>query len=1071
MAPGSHVNVSSPTRWARFKNIASLKKYRNHAIVANTSTATQVYRAARTSLGELFRGRIEITPGPGIEEEQGLALAAAGNSEIGPRIEGLMFAEAKGLSGSSADPAPDSKNYEYEVSGLLTDFKNTCISNKRIKAKIRFVMRCIFPVGTILSAWFFGGMKRREVAAVDAITKNFGNRAFEEELGRQFYKLGLGEREKKRFFKLIRPKTEKLEDAYLLLQNFKFSRAKIPFITWLLPAVGTLIGLFIYASRKGKERKAVDSFASQLSNIAENQRTPLLKLLSRKETEILFSAVEARFRKMLDLSKFKAELAIDDWIAKRKNGETINDIVELARSRKGRSHLILTIFSKLTQENQPRLGKLITKLNRSKLEGKKLGQFILETVAIESFEPAKIRAGEKTEIKIVGTNLSTAIDSWVPYDPLNPEKSPKFEMGDPASSRRLTLSKLNIQGTYDRFVITLTIKENTPAGEKTIFFLDKSGNKVAKVKWQVLGSDGVEAAPRDKAAAPPVPASPPPVGTGRPPAFGAGRRKDDLLLTKNYEYRKIKRIGSGGFGIVHLVETATGELKAAKEISVRTMIETLEPDFDDRNKLANAIRKMIERAEQEYQIIYRKIDSPYVCKAEDSDIYRNFPDIKTPAKFRENFKLKDVEEKKITIISEFVAAEPGSTKVAPELREEIKKGGMSEKRAFDLLFPIMKVLAEGHDQGISHRDLKPSNILLPKDANGQEYAKLLDYGAAKDESRSTRITEFEAIRTPNYSPPWSYYAVDGNWDNQKDIFQKGIIIVECLTGTNPCKIMTKSELAEFQDSKRPLILGEAQIARPKLREVLQRMLSSRPEDNYESMWDAIAALKEALGRAGAPAEDVSIVIEREHKEAMDEPEKVSVIDLNLLERMLSMKVPVKFQKKDEEVNLKPLEKLLGLMNSCLPLMEKSSDEEFQDYGLKRLEAIAQLRTIRKSLAAEIKRVKAARAEGADFELREPIKSPLDKPPAAEGAKEPKKEINASSPEVATFMEDLKAAQDFSELLDEFNLMDLSVTRQDAAIIIRILSEKENEVDDDDLESQEAIIAANMYFTQKLIKKE
>ncbi|MEE8638089.1 MAG: hypothetical protein V3T21_03490, partial [Candidatus Margulisiibacteriota bacterium] len=75
--------------------------------------------------------------------------------------------------------------------------------------------------------------------------------------------------------------------------------------------------------------------------------------------------------------------------------------------------------------------------------------------------------------------------------------------------------------------------------------------------------------------------------------------------------------------------------------------------------------------------------------------------------------------------------------------------------------------------------------------------------------------------------------------------------------------------------------------------------------------------------------------------------------------------------------------------------------------------------------------------------------------------------------VESFMSDLEAAHEKAtllELLDPINLMSLAVTNKDAATIIGVIINKEEEFESD-LDCQEALNAANIYFTQKLITPE
>ena len=61
------------------------------------------------------------------------------------------------------------------------------------------------------------------------------------------------------------------------------------------------------------------------------------------------------------------------------------------------------------------------------------------------------------------------------------------------------------------------------------------------------------------------------------------------------------------------------------------------------------------------------------------------------------------------------------------LRERLRGGPISLRKALDYAIQIARGLAAAHDKGIVHRDLKPENIFITKEGR----VKLLDFGLAK----------------------------------------------------------------------------------------------------------------------------------------------------------------------------------------------------------------------------------------------------------------------------------------------------------------------------------------------------
>ena len=109
-------------------------------------------------------------------------------------------------------------------------------------------------------------------------------------------------------------------------------------------------------------------------------------------------------------------------------------------------------------------------------------------------------------------------------------------------------------------------------------------------------------------------------------------------------------------------------------------------------------------------------------------------------------------------------------------------------RSISIVQQICDGLACAHANGVVHRDLKPSNVLLPRDAEGQELVKLIDFGLAKlmpeHGRRVQKLTEAGfAIGSVLYMSPEQ--CTGRAVDSRSDIYAVGALLHHCLTGVPP----------------------------------------------------------------------------------------------------------------------------------------------------------------------------------------------------------------------------------------------------------------------------------------------
>jgi serine/threonine-protein kinase len=115
-------------------------------------------------------------------------------------------------------------------------------------------------------------------------------------------------------------------------------------------------------------------------------------------------------------------------------------------------------------------------------------------------------------------------------------------------------------------------------------------------------------------------------------------------------------------------------------------------------------------------------------------------------------------------------------------------GALPPERVDRIVAQVCGSLQEAHDKGIIHRDLKPANIQLSVRAGEEDYVKVLDFGIAKRDERTSKseqklTQQGTVLGTPPYMSPEQFTGTE--LDARSDIYSLGIMVYEMLTGRLP----------------------------------------------------------------------------------------------------------------------------------------------------------------------------------------------------------------------------------------------------------------------------------------------
>ena len=151
--------------------------------------------------------------------------------------------------------------------------------------------------------------------------------------------------------------------------------------------------------------------------------------------------------------------------------------------------------------------------------------------------------------------------------------------------------------------------------------------------------------------------------------------------TKLGEYEVKSLLGSGGMGEVYRARDS----RLGRDVAIKVLPSSLSADSD-----------RLRRFEQEARAA-AALNHPNILAVHQMGTYEGAP----------------------YLVSELLEGET--------LREQIKRGRLSVRKAIDYGVQIARGLAAAHEKGIVHRDLKPENLFVTKDGR----LKILDFGLAK----------------------------------------------------------------------------------------------------------------------------------------------------------------------------------------------------------------------------------------------------------------------------------------------------------------------------------------------------
>lgn len=174
--------------------------------------------------------------------------------------------------------------------------------------------------------------------------------------------------------------------------------------------------------------------------------------------------------------------------------------------------------------------------------------------------------------------------------------------------------------------------------------------------------------------------------------------------------------------------------------------------------------------------------------------------------------------------------------VGRSMYEALKRDVPPLNTLLDWCVEIAAALGEAHKHEIFHRDLKPENVFIMKDENGVEHAKVLDFGFARLQNASKKLTMAGvAFGTPHYMSPEQAMGMT-DITAAVDVYAMGVMMFQIVSGHVPFDSKKNSPMevmhAQVYD-KTPVCVPRDGFDAPKrLLDCIYKCMNKEPKDRY-----------------------------------------------------------------------------------------------------------------------------------------------------------------------------------------------------------------------------------------------
>lgn len=191
------------------------------------------------------------------------------------------------------------------------------------------------------------------------------------------------------------------------------------------------------------------------------------------------------------------------------------------------------------------------------------------------------------------------------------------------------------------------------------------------------------------------------------------------------------------------------------------------------------------------------------------------------------------------------------------------EGPLPVPRAIRIATEAARALGAAHKLGFVHRDIKPGNIVLTTNEQGQEVAKVLDFGIAKlrqaagdAQSGVTMTMTGMVVGTPLYMSPEQFMGkkAAGEIDGRTDLYSLGVVLYQMVTARLPFEGDTLYSIMvqHIEGNVRPPdeLAPELNIP-PALSKVVLKAIEKSRELRFQTAEEFVAALEQLTNDAAS----------------------------------------------------------------------------------------------------------------------------------------------------------------------------------------------------------------------------